>query len=157
MPTCPDMGSQQWWMWERMIEGKMRIVDYNEKGMKSQILYLIFFNNSCINNVSSKLHYNWNGWLHLEENCLNFLKMTARKAWVQYHNIASLPVWFQIQYGRMLLLLDRLQIIVFQIVQINQSKWGCLSLLKTNTYQMTWTYLEHVPFLWAPWLSKNVI
>ncbi len=34
---------------------------------------------------------------------------------VQYYNMASFPVWLQIQYGQMLLFLDRLQILVKQL------------------------------------------
>ncbi len=51
----------------------------------------------------------------LKNNFLNFLKMAAINVCKQYHNMASFPVWLQIQYGRMLLFLDRPQIFCEQL------------------------------------------
>ncbi len=79
-----------------------------------------------------------------------FSKWPPGRFCVQYYNMASFPVWLQIKHGWMLLFLDRLQIffeqLYFRLFKLID-QWGCLSLLKTNTYQMIWKYSEHVPFL----------
>ncbi len=70
---------------------------------------MLVFSYMYINTVYI-LYYHSNVWLHLEEHFLHFLKMAVRKVCEQYHNMASFPIWLQIQIGRMLLFLDRLQV-----------------------------------------------
>ncbi len=60
-------------------------------------------------------NYHSRGRLHLEKNILNFLKMATSKICEQYYNVAPFPVWLQIQYGQMLLFLDRLQVFFKQL------------------------------------------
>ncbi len=51
----------------------------------------------------------------LKNTISTFSKWSPERLCVQYYNIASFPVWLQIQYGQMLLFLDRLQIIFEQL------------------------------------------
>ncbi len=46
---------------------------------------------------------------------LNFHKVATQKICEQYDNMASFPVWLQIQYGGMLMFLCRLQIFCKQL------------------------------------------
>ncbi len=49
------------------------------------------------------LYYHSHGWLHLEKTVSTFSKWPPERLCIQYYNMASFPVWLQIQYGRILL------------------------------------------------------
>ncbi len=46
---------------------------------------------------------------------INQQVLTSERLCVQYYNMASFPVWLQIQYGRILMFLDRIQLFVEQL------------------------------------------
>ncbi len=45
------------------------------------------------------LYYHSHGRLHLEKTVSTFSKWLPERLCVQYYNMASFPVWLQIQYG----------------------------------------------------------
>ncbi len=70
----------------------------------------------------------------LKKAVLTFSKWPFGMFCEQYYNMTSFPVWLQIQYGQILQLLDRLKIcweqLYFRLFKIDQSKRGCLLLIK---------------------------
>ncbi len=51
----------------------------------------------------------------LKKSVSTFTKWMPERLCVQYYNMASFPVWLQIQYGRIHMFLDRIQIFFEQL------------------------------------------
>ncbi len=85
----------------------------NKDHLYIKIIYTCFLLHVYQNILYSVLSLTWVTafWKKLA----TFSKCLPERLCVQYYNMASFPVWLQIQYGRILLFLDRLQIFFEQL------------------------------------------
>ncbi len=73
-------------------------------------IYLCRFSATCISEHFVFCIITHMGDSILKKTVSTFSKWPPQRLCVQYYNVATFPVWLQIQYGRIFLFLDRLQI-----------------------------------------------
>ncbi len=77
--------------------------------------YLCWFSATCISEHCVFCIITHTGDSILKKTVSTFSKCLHERFCVQYYNMDSFPVWLQIQYGQMLLFLNRLQIFFEQL------------------------------------------
>ncbi len=78
-------------------------------------IYLCWFSATCISEHSVFCIITHMGDSILKKTVSTFSKWPPERLCVEYYNMTSFPVWVQIQYGQILLFLDRLQIFFEQL------------------------------------------
>ncbi len=78
-------------------------------------IYLCWFSATCISEHFVFCIITHMGDSILKKTVSTFSKWPPERLCVQYYNMASFPVWLQIQYGQILLFLDRVQIFFEQL------------------------------------------
>ncbi len=107
-------------------------------------IYLSWFSHTCILVHVVFCIITYMGDSILKINFVSFLKMTARMVHEKYHNMASFPVWLQIQYGGMVVFLNRHHIFCEQLYLIffrkmfmtskNKFLWNNTNIFETYSF-----------------------